>query len=124
VDEIHKKGRKAAVAINPGTSVSALDAIIDYLDMVLIMSVNPGFGGQRYIEGTYAKLSQLMELCEGRGVHPLVEVDGGVSAENAEQVVAAGADVLVGGSAVFNAPNHAQAVEIMRQAGMRGLLLR
>ena len=124
VDEIHKRGAKASVAINPGTAVSALDAIIDYLDMVLIMSVNPGFGGQRYIEGTYAKLDQLMKLCRSHDVHPLVEVDGGVSAENAKEVVAAGADVLVGGSAVFNAPNHAQAVEDMRQAGMRGLLLR
>lgn len=124
VDEIHKRGRKAAVAINPGTAVSSLDAIIDYLDMVLIMSVNPGFSGQQFIEHTYTQLNKLTALCRSHSVRPLVEIDGGISAKNAGQVVAAGANVLVGGSAVFDAEDHAKAVEDMRSEGLRGISLR
>ncbi len=124
VDEIHKQGRKAAVAINPGTAVSSLDAIIDYLDMVLVMSVNPGFSGQQFIEHTYTQLYKLTALCKSHSVRPLVEIDGGISAANAARVVAAGANVLVGGSAVFDAPDHAQAVENMRNEGMRGMEMR
>lgn len=124
VDEIHKRGRRAAVAINPGTAVSSLDAIIDYLDMVLVMSVNPGFSGQRFIEHTYTQLNKLSTLCRSHSVRPLIEIDGGISPVNAAQVVAAGANVLVGGSAVFDAPDHAQAVDDMRREGVRGLQLR
>ncbi|MBO7674659.1 MAG: ribulose-phosphate 3-epimerase [Atopobiaceae bacterium] len=124
VDEIHKRGRRASVAINPGTAVSSLDAIIDYLDMVLVMSVNPGFSGQRFIEHTYTQLNKLTTLCRSHSVRPMIEIDGGISPKNASQVVAAGANVLVGGSAVFDAPDHAQAVEDMRTCGMRGIDLR
>ena len=124
VDEIHRYGRRAAVAINPGTAVSTLDAIIDYLDMVLVMSVNPGFSGQQFIEHTYTQLNKLTDLCRRHAVRPLVEIDGGISPKNADRVVAAGANVLVGGSSVFEAPDHAQAVEDMRAAGMRGLAMR
>ncbi|MBR3317606.1 MAG: ribulose-phosphate 3-epimerase [Atopobiaceae bacterium] len=124
VDEIHRYGRRAAVAINPGTAVSTLDAIIDYLDMVLVMSVNPGFSGQQFIEHTYTQLNKLTDLCRRHAVRPLVEIDGGISPKNANRVVAAGANVLVGGSSVFEAPDHAQAVEDMRSAGMRGLAMR
>ena len=124
VDEIHRRGRRASVAINPGTSVSSLDAIIDYLDMVLVMSVNPGFSGQRFIEHTYAQLNKLSALCRSHSVRPLIEIDGGISAVNAPQVVAAGANVLVGGSAVFDAEDHARAVDEMRSAGERGLAMR
>jgi ribulose-phosphate 3-epimerase len=124
VDEIHKRGRRASVAINPGTAVSSLEAIIDYLDMVLVMSVNPGFSGQKFIEHTYSQLNKLTALCRSHSVRPLIEIDGGISAANASQVVAAGANVLVGGSAVFDAPDHGQAVEDMRQSGLRGLMLR
>ncbi|MBR3158174.1 MAG: ribulose-phosphate 3-epimerase [Atopobiaceae bacterium] len=124
VDEIHRYGRRAAVAVNPGTAISSLDAIIDHLDMVLVMSVNPGFSGQQFIEHTFTQLYKLTALCRSHAVRPLIEIDGGVSAKNAAQVVAAGADVLVGGSAVFGAPDHARAVEEMREAGMRGLAMR
>ena len=124
VDEIHKRGRRASVAINPGTAVSSLDAIIDYLDMVLVMSVNPGFSGQRFIEHTYTQLNKLTTLCRSHSVRPMIEIDGGISPKNASQVVAAGANVLEGGSAVFDAPDHAQAVEDMRTCGMRGIDLR
>ncbi len=124
VDEIHRYGRRAAVAINPGTAVSSLDAIIDYLDMVLVMSVNPGFSGQKFIEHTYTQLNKLTALCQRHSVRPLVEIDGGVSVKNAAQVVAAGANVLVGGSAVFDAEDHARVVDDMREAGMQGLSMR
>ena len=124
VDEIHRRGRRAAVAINPGTAVSSLDAIIDYLDMVLVMSVNPGFSGQKFIEHTYTQLTKLVSLCRSHSVRPMIEIDGGISAKNADKVVAAGANVLVGGSAVFDADDKAQAVEDMRAAGMRGLAMR
>ncbi len=124
VDEIHKRGRRAAVAINPGTAVSSLDAIIDYLDMVLVMSVNPGFSGQQFIEHTYTQLNKLKALCSSHVVRPLIEIDGGISPKNAAQVVAAGANVLVGGSAVFDAPDHARAVEEMRESGVQGLAMR
>ena len=124
VDEIHKQGRRAAVAVNPGTAISSLDAIIDYLDMVLVMSVNPGFSGQKFIEHTYTQLYKLTALCQSHSVRPLVEIDGGISAANAAQVVAAGANVLVGGSAVFDAPDHGKAVDDMRTEGVRGLNLR
>lgn len=124
VDEIHRYGRRAAVAINPGTAVSSLDAIIDYLDMVLVMSVNPGFSGQQFIEHTYTQLTKLTNLCRSHSVRPLVEIDGGITPKNAAQVVAAGASVLVGGSGVFGAPDHARAVEEIRKAGMSGLAMR
>lgn len=124
VDEIHRYGRRAAVAINPGTAVSSLDAIIDYLDMVLVMSVNPGFSGQKFIEHTYTQLNKLTALCKSHSVRPLVEIDGGVSVKNAAQVVAAGANVLVGGSAVFDAEDHARMVDDMRTAGMQGFAMR
>jgi ribulose-phosphate 3-epimerase len=120
VDEIHAAGAKASVALNPGTSVATLDALIDHIDMVLIMSVNPGFGGQSFIEGTYGQLRRLMALCEEHGVRPLVEVDGGVSAANAAGLVAAGVDVLVAGSAVFGADDPAAAITAIRAEGLRG----
>jgi ribulose-phosphate 3-epimerase len=121
VDEIHEFGRLAGVAINPGTPVSALESMVDCVDMVLIMSVNPGFSGQRFIDHTFDQLRALEKLFSRTRKHPLVEIDGGISAANAEQVVSAGARVLVGGSAVFDAPDHARAVEEMRTAGRRGL---
>ena len=97
------------------------ESIIEELDMVLVMSVNPGFGGQSYIESTYAKLRQLRGLCEAHGVSPLIEVDGGVSSKNIEQVVRAGADVLVAGSAVFGADDPRAEVDLLRELGNRGL---
>jgi len=118
---IRSRGAKPAIAINPATPVSALDAVIEDVDMVVVMSVNPGFGGQSFIMGTYDKLRKLRALCLEHHVSPLVEVDGGISAKNAEQVVAAGANVLVAGSAVFNQHDRAGAIDELRQAGMRGL---
>ena len=121
VSQIHEAGAKAGIALNPGTPVSALDCLIDDLDYVLLMSVNPGFGGQSFIPGTLRKLRQLRQLCAERGVSPLVEVDGGVSAKNAEEIAAAGANLLVAGSAVFGRDDRAQAIDEIRAAGRRGV---
>ncbi|MEE0664115.1 MAG: ribulose-phosphate 3-epimerase, partial [Collinsella bouchesdurhonensis] len=117
----HDKGVQAGVVLNPATPVCLLESIIDDLDMVLLMSVNPGFGGQKYIEATYAKLRELTALCKRHGVDPMIEVDGGVGMGNIEQIVAAGANVLVAGSAVFGSQDPAQAVFDLREAGTRGI---
>jgi ribulose-phosphate 3-epimerase len=104
------------VALNPGTPVCALSSIISELDMVLIMTVDPGFGGQSFIPSSLDKLKDLEELCHSRGVAPRVEVDGGVSAKNVATVVAAGADVIVAGSAVFGDADRAAAIAAIRSA--------
>jgi ribulose-phosphate 3-epimerase len=121
---IKDAGARGAIAINPGTPVSVLESLIEDVDMVLLMSVNPGYGGQSFIDGTYRKLRQLVDLCDERGVQPLIEVDGGVAAHNVEEVCAAGANVIVAGSSVFGAPNHGAAVEQLRELGRRGLARR
>ena len=114
---IKDRGAKASIALNPATPVSVLEAILDDLDMVLIMTVNPGFGGQKFIESSTAKLRRLRRMCEEHGVSPLVEVDGGISAATAGKVTAAGANVLVAGSAVFGATDRTEAIAAIRQAG-------
>ncbi len=124
VDEIRAYGCKAGVAINPGTSVSMLEGIIDCVDMVLVMSVNPGFGGQMFIDHTYTQLKMLSSLCSAQGANPIVEVDGGIGTWNAEQLVAAGVDVLVAGSSVFGAVDRSAAIREIRDAANRGLALR
>lgn len=121
VQHIHDRGAKAGVALNPATPLSVLEEIIEDIDMVLVMSVNPGFGGQKFIPSTLGKLRRLRALCDTHGVSPLIEVDGGVSAANAEEIAAAGANVLVAGSAVFGAEEPAAAVAAIREAGERGL---
>jgi ribulose-phosphate 3-epimerase len=105
VQAIKELGAKAGVALNPHTSVELLRDIIHDLDLVLIMSVNPGFGGQRFIENTYRKVQQLAQLKKETGSDCLIEIDGGVTTENAGQLIEAGAQVLVAGSFVFNSPN-------------------
>ena len=101
VQAIKAEGMKAGVSLNPHTPVSVLEDIIADLDLVLIMSVNPGFGGQSFIENAYKKITQLRQLIERTGSNALIEVDGGVNSKNAEQLVASGANVLVAGSFVF-----------------------
>ena len=122
IGRLHDQGVKAGVVLNPATPVCVLDSIIEEVDMVLIMSVNPGFGGQSYIPSTYAKLRKLKQLCAEHRVDPMIEVDGGVCLDNIEDVVAAGANVLVAGSAVFGKENPAQAVIDLREKGNLGLL--
>lgn len=121
---IKDAGAQAGVALNPSTPVIALDAIIDDVDMVLLMSVNPGFGGQSYIETTSRKLRQLRALCFERGVEPLIEVDGGIGMDNVADICAAGANVIVAGSAVFRSDDPAKVVDDLRQEGRVGLAKR
>jgi ribulose-phosphate 3-epimerase len=100
---IKAEGMKAGVALNPHTNVSLLEDVIKDIDMVCIMSVNPGFGGQSFIENTYKKVAQLKELIVRNNASTLIEIDGGVTNKNASQLVEAGADVLVAGNYVFKA---------------------
>ena len=105
VQQIKDAGMKAGVTLNPATPVVMLKDIITELDMVLLMSVNPGFGGQKFIPNTLNKLKELRELIDETGSHALIEIDGGVNLETGKQLVDAGADVLVAGNAVFKAPD-------------------
>lgn len=102
IQTIHENGCKAGVVLNPSTSLSALDYILEYVDMVLLMSVNPGFGGQTYIENTTEKVRSLRKIIDEKGLNVDIEVDGGVNLLNAKEILDAGANVLVAGSAVFN----------------------
>jgi ribulose-phosphate 3-epimerase len=102
---IRAAGAKAGVAINPHTSVDLLEDVLEDLDLVCIMSVNPGFGGQKFIQNTYAKISRLKELIVSKGSDTQIEIDGGVNLLNAPELLKAGADILVAGSFVFNSPD-------------------
>jgi ribulose-phosphate 3-epimerase len=95
-------GAKAGVAINPHTPVELLSELIDQIDLVCVMSVNPGFGGQKFIPNTYSKVSRLKDLILKKDASAKIEIDGGVNLENAPKLIAAGADILVAGSFVFN----------------------
>ena len=101
ISQIHQKGKKAGVALNPATSLSALDYVLDKVDMILIMTVNPGFGGQKFIESSYGKIRDLKSCMEAAGRHTDIEVDGGINADTLPGVLEAGANVIVAGSAVF-----------------------
>ena len=114
VQEILDAGMKAGVTLNPSTPVSVLEDIIGDLDMVLLMSVNPGFGGQKFIENTIEKVKRLRKMIAEKGCQTLIEVDGGVQGETAPRLVAAGVDVLVSGSYVFNAPDPKQIIHDLR----------
>ncbi|MFQ9317580.1 ribulose-phosphate 3-epimerase [Dysgonomonas mossii] len=111
---IHDAGMKAAVTLNPHTPVSLLEDILQDLDMVLLMSVNPGFGGQRFIERTLDKVSCLKDMIVRRGLHTLIEVDGGVNLETGKRLVDAGADVLVAGNAVFEDANPTEMIHKLK----------
>lgn len=114
VQQIHAHGLKAGLALNPGTSVSEADALLDELDMVLVMTVNPGFGGQKFIPSTVRKIQQLRDMMNERKLDFDIEVDGGINPSTAKEVIAAGANVLVAGSAVFGSDNLAAAITSLR----------
>lgn len=111
VDMIHEAGAKAAVSLKPKSPVAMLERVIDKLDMVLIMSVEPGFSGQSYIEGSDDRVAQVVEMAKAHGVSPLIEVDGGIGTKTAGLVAAKGADVLVCGNAVYAAEDPAAALQ-------------
>jgi len=105
IQNIKKYGLMAGVVINPATPVSIIEPILEYVDLVLIMSVNPGFGGQSFIESSYGRLSELAALRDTKELSFLIQVDGGVNPRNISKIAQAGADVLVAGSSVFSAEN-------------------
>jgi ribulose-phosphate 3-epimerase len=115
VQAIKAAGMKAGVAINPHTPISVLEDIITDLDLVCIMSVNPGFGGQSFIENTYKKVAQLKNLIEFTKSNCLIEIDGGVTDKNANQLIEVGANVLVAGSYVFGAENPTETIADLKQ---------
>lgn len=114
VEEIHHAGMKAGVTLNPSTPVSMLEDIINDVDLVLLMSVNPGFGGQKFIENTISKVTALREMIARKGAHALIEVDGGVQDETAPRLVNAGVDVLVSGSHIFKSADPHEAIKRLK----------
>jgi ribulose-phosphate 3-epimerase len=113
IQQIKQAGMKAAVTLNPATPVSMLEDIITEVDMVLLMSVNPGFGGQSFIPNSLKKVCQLRELITQSGSNALIEVDGGVNMETGAQLAKAGADILVAGNFVFSAPDPIATIEAL-----------
>ena len=114
LQSIRQKGVKAGVAINPHTSIQTLENVGEELDLVILMSVNPGFGGQKFIENTYRKTEMLSEWRSKNGYDFLIEIDGGVNAGNAKKLVDAGADVLVAGNFVFSSENPSQTISDLK----------
>jgi ribulose-phosphate 3-epimerase len=105
LQEIKRLGVRTGVALNPNTAIESLSEVLEEVDLVCVMSVNPGFGGQKFIEHSYAKVANLKEMILKKGSNTQIEVDGGVTDQNARRLVEAGADILVAGSFVFNAPD-------------------
>jgi ribulose-phosphate 3-epimerase len=116
---IRDSGARPGVVLNPATPVEALRWILEYLDFVLVMSVNPGFGGQRFIPNSIAKIALLRTMISERGLDTLIEVDGGVSPQTIADIAAAGADVFVAGSAIFHSPDYRQTILTLRQLANR-----
>ncbi|HHU63874.1 MAG TPA: ribulose-phosphate 3-epimerase [Clostridiales bacterium] len=112
--QVKDKGVKACVALNPATPINALEEVISYLDMVLLMSVNPGFGGQTFIESSLEKISRTRELMSRKGVDIDLQVDGGLNHETVPDIIKAGANVLVAGSFIFSAPDKKKAIQQLR----------
>jgi ribulose-phosphate 3-epimerase len=114
--QIKDLGKMAGAVLNPGTSLDTLEYCLELCDLVLIMSVNPGFGGQSFIDNQVQKIKDLRKICDERGLDPWIEVDGGIKANNAWKVIEAGANAIVSGSGIFNQPNYAEAIEGIRNS--------
>lgn len=121
VSAIHDAGAEAGIALNPATPISAIEEILPYVDLVLVMTVNPGFGGQAFIERSLDKLRRLRTLMAELGCSPRIEVDGGIARATAKAVCAAGADTLAAGSSVFNENDRAAAIAELRELGRAGM---
>ncbi|MET0392534.1 MAG: ribulose-phosphate 3-epimerase [Chitinophagaceae bacterium] len=115
IQQIRSLGMKAGVAVNPHTPVSALEEVLHDIDQVILMSVNPGFGGQQFIPHTISKIKQLRRMIDERGLPVLIEIDGGVTLDNAASIMAAGADVLVAGSTVFRSADPKQVISQLKK---------
>jgi ribulose-phosphate 3-epimerase len=116
LSHIRDLGKVAGVVLNPGTGLDQIEYVLDLVGIVLIMTVNPGFGGQKFIPTMLPKIRALREICENRGLDITIEVDGGLNGENAWQAIEAGATAIVAGSAVFNAPDYAKAIAAIRNS--------
>jgi ribulose-phosphate 3-epimerase len=114
--QIRELGKQAGVVLNPSTPLALIEHVLDLCDLVLIMSVNPGFGGQSFIPGVIPKIQQLRQMCDERGLDPWIEVDGGLKPNNAWKVIEAGANAIVSGSGVFKADDYGQAIEGIRNS--------
>ena len=114
--QIKELGKQAGVVLNPGTSLDMIEYSLELCDLILIMSVNPGFGGQSFIPGMVPKIQKLRSMCDARGLDPWIEVDGGIKGHNAWQVIEAGANAIVAGSAVFKADDYAESIEGIRNS--------
>ncbi|MEO0770416.1 MAG: ribulose-phosphate 3-epimerase [Cyanobacteria bacterium J06649_4] len=114
--QIKELGKQAGVVLNPGTSLDMIEYSLDLCDLILIMSVNPGFGGQSFIPGVIPKIQKLRAMCDERGLDPWIEVDGGLKSHNTWQVLDAGANAIVAGSAVFKADDYATAIRDIRNS--------
>jgi len=117
IQAIKEHHMKAGVTLNPGTSITTLEEIVEEVDLVLVMTVNPGFGGQTFISSGLEKINRVRRLIDHTTTKPLLEVDGGVTLENAGKIVRAGAEVLVSGSAIFSSKDYASTIYLMRSAG-------
>ncbi len=117
IQQIKSLGAKAGVALNPHTSIQTLENVIDQIDLICLMSVNPGFGGQKFIERTYKKVGELKKLIQSSGSRALIEIDGGVNQDNAQQLIDAGADVLVAGNFVFSSSNPKEVIQRLKSLG-------
>ena len=115
VQSVKELGAKAGVSINPGTPVEAMEEVLDCVDLVLVMSVNPGFGGQRFIPASIGKIKKLRKMLDARGLKAILEVDGGIKVSNIKEVSKAGADMFVAGSAVFGSADYKKTIEAMRK---------
>ena len=115
IQQIKSLGMKAGVAVNPHTSVALLADVIQDIDLVCLMSVNPGFGGQSFIPQTIEKIKQLRSMCIAKGLHTHIEIDGGVTLDNASEIIAAGADVLVTGNTVFKSNNPSETIAALKK---------
>ncbi|PAX52099.1 ribulose-phosphate 3-epimerase [Brunnivagina elsteri] len=113
---IKELGKQAGVVLNPSTPLTLIEHVLDLCDLVLIMSVNPGFGGQSFIPTMVPKIQKLRQMCDERGLDPWIEVDGGLKANNTWQVLEAGANAIVAGSAVYNTPDYAKAIDSIRNS--------
>ncbi|MEO0539681.1 MAG: ribulose-phosphate 3-epimerase [Cyanobacteria bacterium P01_A01_bin.105] len=113
---IRELGKQAGVVLNPSTPLAMIEHVLELCDLILIMSVNPGFGGQSFIPEVLPKIRQLRTMCDERGLDPWIEVDGGLKAHNTWQVIDAGANAIVAGSAVFKAPDYAEAISGIRNS--------
>ncbi len=115
IQKIKENGMQAGVSLNPSTNVLLLEDILSDLDLVLLMSVNPGFGGQKFIPNTYKKIRKLRQMIDERNLNTLIEVDGGINLENSRKLFEAGADIFVAGSSIFKSQNPIETIELMKK---------